>query len=58
MPQGMLERVESLEQLRVLQAGYSIHVGVIDEPSIGIDTPHDYREFVARWSAGGSFASR
>src|SRR5262245_55413531 len=47
-PRTMLEIVENLEQLRVLAAGHSIVVGVIDEPSIGIDTPADYAAFVAR----------
>ena len=44
-----LEQVEKLEQLRVLQAGDSIVVGVVDEPTFGIDTPEDYRVFVERW---------
>jgi 3-deoxy-manno-octulosonate cytidylyltransferase (CMP-KDO synthetase) len=48
MPRASLETVENLEQLRVLAAGHSILVGVIDEPSIGIDTPADYEEFVRR----------
>jgi 3-deoxy-manno-octulosonate cytidylyltransferase (CMP-KDO synthetase) len=43
-----LEQVEKLEQLRVLDAGYSILVGVIDEPTFGIDTPADYRAFVEK----------
>jgi 3-deoxy-manno-octulosonate cytidylyltransferase (CMP-KDO synthetase) len=51
LPRACIEQVESLEQLRVLHAGYSISVGVIDEPTLGIDTPQDYREFVARWRA-------
>ena len=48
MPPSRLEQIEKLEQLRVLEAGHSILVGVVDEPSIGIDTPEDYRAFVAR----------
>ena len=48
MPASRLEQVEKLEQLRVLQAGYSILVGVVDEPTFGIDTPEDYRAFVLR----------
>jgi 3-deoxy-manno-octulosonate cytidylyltransferase (CMP-KDO synthetase) len=48
LPRCELERVENLEQLRVLHHGYSIMVGVIDEATIGIDTPTDYRAFVAR----------
>lgn len=49
LPQATIEKVESLEQLRVLDAGFTILVGVIDEPTIGIDTPEDYRAFVDRW---------
>jgi 3-deoxy-manno-octulosonate cytidylyltransferase (CMP-KDO synthetase) len=48
LPRAGIERVENLEQLRVLDAGHTILVGVIDEPTIGIDTPEDYRAFVAR----------
>ena len=46
------EKIENLEQLRVLNAGYSIVVGVVDEPTFGIDTPEDYRAFVERRLAG------
>ena len=52
MPPSRLEKVEKLEQLRVLQAGYSILVGVVDEPTFGIDTPEDYAAFVAKCAAG------
>ncbi len=48
MPPSSLELTEKLEQLRVLQAGRSILVGVIDEPTFGIDTPEDYRAFVEK----------
>ncbi len=44
-----LEQIEKLEQLRVLQSGHSILVGVVDEPTVGIDTPEDYRAFVERY---------
>ena len=43
-----LEEIEKLEQLRVLAAGHTILVSVIEEPSIGIDTLDDYRAFVSR----------
>ncbi len=46
MPPSSLEKVEKLEQLRVLQAGYSILVGVVDAATFGIDTPEDYAAFV------------
>lgn len=49
MPRSTLEKIENLEQLRVLEAGHSIVVGVVDEPTFGIDTPADYRAFVERW---------
>ena len=48
MPPSALETTERLEQLRVLQAGHSIIVGVVDEPTFGIDTPEDYRAFVEK----------
>lgn len=41
LPKGTLEENESLEQLRWLAAGYSIHVGITDIPATGIDTPED-----------------
>jgi 3-deoxy-manno-octulosonate cytidylyltransferase (CMP-KDO synthetase) len=49
LPPSPLEAAEKLEQLRVLDAGYPIAVGIVEEPSIGIDTPEDYRRFVRRW---------
>ena len=36
-----LEQEERLEQLRWLENGYRIKVGVTDTPTIGIDTPED-----------------
>lgn len=48
MPPSSLEQIEKLEQLRVLQAGYSILVGVVDEPTFGIDTLEDYAAFVEK----------
>jgi 3-deoxy-manno-octulosonate cytidylyltransferase (CMP-KDO synthetase) len=48
MPQSELEKIEKLEQLRVLESGYPILVGLVDEPTFGIDTPQDYRAFVQR----------
>ncbi len=48
MPPCELERIEKLEQLRVLFAGYSILVGVVEEPTFGIDTQADYQAFVEK----------
>jgi 3-deoxy-manno-octulosonate cytidylyltransferase (CMP-KDO synthetase) len=45
-----LEQVEKLEQLRVLEAGHQILVGVVTEPTVGIDTRADYDTFVIRAS--------
>lgn len=41
LPQSSLEKAESLEQLRWLQNGYRIKVGLTDVETIGIDTPED-----------------
>lgn len=41
MPQSALEKAESLEQLRWLEAGIPIAVGISTEPTVGIDTPAD-----------------
>lgn len=41
LPQGTLEKAESLEQLRWLENGYTIKVGLTDIETIGIDTPED-----------------
>lgn len=50
LPQSPLELAESLEQLRWLENGYKIKVGVTDIETIGIDTPDDLeraKEFAA-----------
>lgn len=41
LPQSSLELAESLEQLRWLENGYRIKVGITDVETIGIDTPED-----------------
>jgi 3-deoxy-manno-octulosonate cytidylyltransferase (CMP-KDO synthetase) len=47
MPPSPLERDESLEQLRALQAGLHIRVLVSDFRSVGVDTPADLERAVA-----------
>ena len=41
LPQSILEKAESLEQLRWLENGYKIGVGISDVETVGIDTPED-----------------
>lgn len=41
LPQSSLEKAESLEQLRWLENGYKIGVGISEIETIGIDTPED-----------------
>ena len=41
LPQSPLELAESLEQLRWLENGYKIGVGISEVETIGIDTPED-----------------
>ena len=50
MEPTVAEKVEKLEQLRVLENGCSIIVGVVDYDGHGIDTPEDYAAFVARYN--------
>ncbi|MBK1880091.1 3-deoxy-manno-octulosonate cytidylyltransferase [Pelagicoccus mobilis] len=47
LPAGKLESIEKLEQLRALENGYSIKVGLTEEVSIGIDTEEDAKNFAA-----------
>ena len=44
LPQSPLELAESLEQLRWLENGYRIGVGISQVETIGIDTPDDLRK--------------
>ncbi|PJJ97832.1 3-deoxy-manno-octulosonate cytidylyltransferase [Lysobacteraceae bacterium NML75-0749] len=52
MPPGRLEQIESLEQLRVLEAGHRILVGLTPEAfPPGVDTPEDLARAQAHWQA-------
>jgi len=48
LPPSKLERLEKLEQLRVLEIGAKIQVAVVEQRSVGIDTADDYARFVER----------
>lgn len=48
MPQSRLEKLESLEQLRALEAGATILVKTVSHRSVGIDTAADYAAFLER----------
>ena len=42
LPEGKLEAIEKLEQLRVLEHGYHIRVVITEHDSPEIDTPEDF----------------
>jgi 3-deoxy-manno-octulosonate cytidylyltransferase (CMP-KDO synthetase) len=46
LPQSSLELAESLEQLRWLENGYKIKVGITHLETIGIDTPEDLEKAI------------
>jgi 3-deoxy-manno-octulosonate cytidylyltransferase (CMP-KDO synthetase) len=53
LPPGRLEEIEKLEQLRVIENGREIAVGITSDPTIGVDTPEDaekFEEYLARES--------
>ena len=45
-PPEPFEKLESLEQLRALAMGYRLHVGIVQQTAIGVDTREDYERFV------------
>lgn len=53
LPASRLAELESLEQLRAIEAGIPIAAAAIEHAARGIDTPADYAAFVARHSAAG-----
>jgi 3-deoxy-manno-octulosonate cytidylyltransferase (CMP-KDO synthetase) len=45
LPAGQYEQIEKLEQLRVLENGDDIMVGLTEDQTIGVDTPEDAGRF-------------
>ena len=43
-PQGRLEKLEKLEQLRALEMGHSIAVSLVEKETVGIDVPEDLKK--------------
>ena len=41
LPPSPLEQRERLEQLRALEAGFTIHAAIVDTVPVGVDTPED-----------------
>jgi 3-deoxy-manno-octulosonate cytidylyltransferase (CMP-KDO synthetase) len=55
LPAGKLEQLEALEQLRVLEAGYRIAVGITPVPfAPGVDTEQDLQRAEQRMRAGAA----
>ena len=58
LPQSSLECAESLEQLRWLQNGYRIRVGITEVETVGIDTPEDLAHAEAILTDPSSFFTK
>jgi 3-deoxy-manno-octulosonate cytidylyltransferase (CMP-KDO synthetase) len=52
LPPTPLEQTESLEQLRWLENGYKIQIGITHTPTIGIDTPEGLERAIEWYRRG------
>ncbi len=52
LPPTELEKRERLEQLRALENGYTLQVGMTENRHIGVDTEEEYRQFVGEYREG------
>lgn len=53
LPQGRLEALEKLEQLRALEHGHRIVVALSPRETHGVDTPEDLARIEAQWDEHG-----
>ncbi len=53
LPESYLERIEKLEQLRVLEHGYKIRVAEVRQEILGVDTEEDYLQLKRRMEVTG-----
>ncbi|HQW47590.1 MAG TPA: 3-deoxy-manno-octulosonate cytidylyltransferase [Chitinophagaceae bacterium] len=51
LPQSTLEKIEKLENLRFLENGFKIHLALVHQVGIAIDTPQDFEKAKAYLAA-------
>ncbi|MEO2069486.1 MAG: 3-deoxy-manno-octulosonate cytidylyltransferase [Desulfurobacteriaceae bacterium] len=50
--EGFLEKIEKLEQLRIIENGCKIKVSIVEEPTFGIDTEEDLKKALEKLEKG------
>jgi 3-deoxy-manno-octulosonate cytidylyltransferase (CMP-KDO synthetase) len=56
-PPAALEQIEKLEQLRLLENGHTINVGITHQRTVGVDTPEDLKVLTAELNRRSSPAT-